>query len=46
MEGIKTYRAAPGSVQDNVELLITGKLPMFTPDQACTGHGIGGSRPH
>jgi predicted Fe-Mo cluster-binding NifX family protein len=46
MEGIKIYRAAPGLVQDNLELLTTGKLPMFTPDQTCTGHGIGGRRPH
>jgi predicted Fe-Mo cluster-binding NifX family protein len=46
MEGIKTYRAAPGSVQDNLELLTSSKLPMFTPDQTCTGHGIGGSCPY
>ena len=46
MEGIKTYRAAEGSVQDNLELLTSGKLPEFTPSQTCGGHGIGGGCAH
>jgi len=46
MEGVKAYRAAEGSVQDNLELLTSGKLPLFTPDQTCAGHGIGDSCPH
>ena len=41
MEGIKTYRAAEGSVQKNLELLASGKLSEFTPGQTCAGHGIG-----
>ena len=41
--GIKTYRAVEGTVQDNLELLKEGKLPEFSPDHTCQGHhhGIG-----
>ncbi len=46
LEGIKTYRAAQGSVQENLDLLISGKLAVFTPDQTCGGHGIGESCAH
>jgi len=46
LEGIKVYRAAQGSVQDNLELLTSGKLSVFTADQMCAGHGIGDSCPH
>ena len=45
MEGVKAYRAEQGSVQDNLALLTFGKLPVFTPDQTCAGHGIGDSCP-
>ena len=46
MEGVKAYRATEGSVRDNLELLTSGKLSVFTPDQTCAGHGIGDSCPH
>ncbi len=46
LEGIKTYRAAPGSVRENLELLTSGKLAVFAPDQTCGGHGIGDSCAH
>jgi predicted Fe-Mo cluster-binding NifX family protein len=46
LEGIKVYRAAQGSVQDNLELLTSGKLAVFTADQTCAEHGIGDSCPH
>ena len=46
LEGIKVYRAAQGSVQDNLELLTSGKLAVFTADRTCAGHGIGDSCPH
>ena len=46
MEGIKVYRAAEGQVRDNLELLNSDKLTVFTPDQTCAGHGIGDSCPH
>jgi predicted Fe-Mo cluster-binding NifX family protein len=41
--GIKTYRAVEGTVQDNLELIKDGKLPEFSPDHTCQGHhhGIG-----
>ena len=45
-EGIKTYRAAQGSVRDNLDLLTSGKLAVFAPDQTCGGHGIGDSCAH
>ena len=46
MERIKVYRAAEGSVRKNLELLTSGKLPVFSPDQTCAGHGIGDSCPN
>ena len=46
MEGIKVYRATEGQVRDNLELLNSDKLTVFTPDQTCAGHGIGDSCPH
>ena len=46
MEGIKVYRAAEGQVSENLELLISDQLTVFTPDQTCAGHGIGDSCPH
>jgi len=40
--GIKTYRAVEGTVSENLSLIKTGKLPVFTLDQTCLGHqGIG-----
>jgi predicted Fe-Mo cluster-binding NifX family protein len=46
MEGIKVYRATEGPVSNNLELLISDKLPVFTPDQTCGVLGIGDSCPH
>ena len=37
--GVKTYRAIEGSIQDNLELFKAGRLPEFTLDQTCAGHG-------
>ena len=37
--GIKVYRAVEGSVRENVALIKSGRLPEFTLDQACAGHG-------
>jgi len=36
--GIKIYRAVEGSVQENLELIKSGHLPQFSPDQTCAGH--------
>ena len=39
--GIAVYRAVEGSVAENLKLIETGVLPVFTPDQTCAGHGSG-----
>jgi len=39
--GIKTYRAVEGTVSENLELIKSGLLPLFTLDQTCAGHGAG-----
>jgi predicted Fe-Mo cluster-binding NifX family protein len=42
-EGKKVFRAAEGSVKENLELIQSNKLPEITLDQTCAGHGgIGG----
>ncbi len=40
--GIRTYRAVEGTVNENLELIQSGALPMFTLDHTCTGHDAGG----
>ena len=40
--GIKTYRAVEGTVNENLELIQSGALPMFTLDHTCAGHGDDG----
>ncbi len=37
-EGIKTYRAVEGTVSENLALIQSGVLPIFTSEQACAGH--------
>ena len=37
--GVKTFRAIEGTVQDNLNLLQSGKLPEFGMFQTCAGHG-------
>lgn len=44
--GIKTFRAAEGSVEMNLDLLDDGKLPEFLPGETCKGHTIGGGCAH
>jgi len=44
--GIKTYRAAEGTVQENLELIASGLLPEFTLSQTCAGHGKDGHCVH
>ena len=39
--GITTYRAVEGTVSENLELIKSGLLPLFTRDQTCAGHGAG-----
>ena len=43
--GVGVYRAVEGTVRDNLTLLKSGALPMFTLDQTCAGHGHGAGGP-
>lgn len=43
---IIVYRAIEGSVNDNLALIQTIRLPEFTFDQTCAGHGINGECVH
>ena len=38
-EGIQTYRAVEGTVSENLKLIQSGVLPMFTLEHTCAGHG-------
>lgn len=40
-EGITVFRAAEGTVSENMALYKSDKLPQFTMDQTCMGHGHG-----
>ena len=44
--GIKVYRAARGTVSDNVGLFETGELPEMNASHACGGHGHAGGCGH
>ena len=44
--GIATYRAVEGSVAENLELIKNDRLPRFTLDQTCSGHGKNGECIH
>jgi predicted Fe-Mo cluster-binding NifX family protein len=39
--GIRVFRAIQGSVNDNLELLKSGKLPEFAANMTCAGHQDG-----
>ena len=39
---IKVFRAAEGTVKENIKLIITKKLPEFDVEQTCAGHAGGG----
>lgn len=41
-EGIAVFRAAEGTVQENVDLIASGKLPRFEAKYTCQGHTGGG----
>jgi predicted Fe-Mo cluster-binding NifX family protein len=44
--GIKTYRAVEGTVAENLELIESGLLPLFTSDQTCAGNDASGKCIH
>jgi len=39
--GITAYRAVEGTVEENLQLIKKGRLPVFTMDQTCAGHHHG-----
>ncbi|HET6459772.1 MAG TPA: NifB/NifX family molybdenum-iron cluster-binding protein [Syntrophales bacterium] len=41
-QGIKVYRGAQGTVQQNIDLIRDGKLPQFSEEHTCAGHSGGG----
>jgi predicted Fe-Mo cluster-binding NifX family protein len=44
--GIKVYRATPGTVKINIELLQKGTLMEMSAEHACGGHGHAGGCSH
>lgn len=42
VKGIKVYRGAQGTVQENIDLIKDGKLPQFSKENTCAGHSGGG----
>jgi predicted Fe-Mo cluster-binding NifX family protein len=45
-QGIRVFRAVEGSIQDNLNLLQSGKLPEFSNNMTCGGHGNGNECHH
>ncbi len=44
--GIKVYKAAGGTVQENLALFVAGHLPAFAPGHVCGGHSKGSACSH
>lgn len=44
--GLKAYRAVDGTVKDNLDLIKSTKLPEFTMNHTCAGHGGHGGCAH
>ncbi len=44
--GVRVYRGVEGSVKENLTLIKAGRLPEFTFDQTCAGHGPQGGCSH
>ena len=40
-EGIRVYRGLEGTVGENIQHILNGKLPEFDASQTCGGHGGG-----
>jgi len=45
-EGKKVFRAAEGTVKENLDLIQSNTLPEITLDQTCAGHGHSGGCAH
>lgn len=46
MAGIQTFRAVEGTVEENLALIKSEKLPQFSQDHTCAGHDHQGSCAH
>ncbi len=44
--GIQVFRAIEGTITENLALIKSNKLPLFTVSQTCAGHGKGGNCAH
>jgi len=44
--GIKVYRGVEGTVSENLNLIKSGRLPEFTLEHTCAGHGHHGGCSH
>lgn len=44
--GVRVYRGLEGTVRENMEMIAAGRLPEFSPDHTCAGHGPGGPCTH
>jgi predicted Fe-Mo cluster-binding NifX family protein len=44
--GIRVYRGVEGTVRENLALIRSGRLPEFTFDRTCAGHGPDGGCVH
>ena len=46
-QGVRVFRAVEGSVKQNLEFILSGKLPEFSVNMTCAGHhGQGGCQHH
>ena len=45
-DGVRVYRGVEGTVKENLALIKAGRLPEFTFEQTCDGHGPQGGRSH
>jgi len=45
-QGVAVYRAMQGTVRENLDLILAGKLPSFSAEHTCAGHGGGGGCAH
>ena len=44
--GIKSFRAIEGTVSENLDLIKSGLLPIFTMNKTCAGHDTSGGCAH
>ena len=45
-QGVTVFRAMQGTVQENLDMILNGKLPRFSAEHTCRGHQDGGGCAH